>query len=214
MLFRSVGVGLQALYSIAAALAEGTAITVDPIPGVLPGMAQLPRALARANAATIRQLAAADAIVAISSIWPDDPLFREARARNIWVVGIDAARSLAKEAVNVAVIAQPVTDAPWRPASVASGGSPYAWFGPANGIRMAEIVATDLKRLAPDAAARIEANRAAFAAELQAIRAEYETKLLSVSDTHLYALTDRFVYLTNEFGIEVEGYFQIGRAHV
>ena len=95
----------------------------------------------------------------------------------------------------------------FRSASVASGGSPYAWFGPANGIRMAEIVATDLKRLAPDAAARIEANRAAFAAELQAIRAEYETKLLSVSDPHLYALTDRFVYLTNEFGIEVEGYF-------
>lgn len=202
-----VGVALQAVYSIAAALADGTHIAVTPIPAVLPGMAQLPRALARANAAVSRQLGAVDAVVTIASIWPDDPLFREARARNIWVIAVDAARSLGKDATNVALIAQPATDVPWRAAVVGTGESPYAWLSPANGIRMAEIVANDFKRLAPDDAARIEANRAAFAARLQALRAEFEAKFAVLADAHLYALTDRFVYLTNEFGVFIDGYF-------
>ncbi len=203
----TVVTALQPLYSIATALAQGTAITVKPVPATLPGMGQVTRILARANRTTDQTLEAADVVVAIASIWPEDPLFREARARNIWVVEIDAARPLGKGQASVALIAKPVTDVPWREAETGGGDSPYVWFSPANAIRMAEIVATDFKRLAPDGAAAIETNLAAFTREFLGLKAEYEAKFLKVADPRVLSLTDRFAYLTNEAGVFVDGYF-------
>jgi ABC-type Zn uptake system ZnuABC Zn-binding protein ZnuA len=199
--------GLLPLYAITFALAYGTAIDVRPVPAVLPGLAQLPRALARQNAATSALLQQADAVITVASLWPDDPLFRQARARNIRVVQIDAARSLAQGSASVMVAAQPASNAPWRPAGRAVGSAVHAWFSPANAMRMAEIIGADLQRLAPDDASRIAANQSRFSREMQALQAEFDARFQAIEHPVVFALTDRFIYLTNAFGIDVDGYF-------
>ncbi|MCP8936913.1 zinc ABC transporter substrate-binding protein [Alsobacter sp. SYSU M60028] len=194
-------------FAIATALAKGTGLDIQAAPPALPGMARLPRALARPDPALDKLMAGATATVGIESVWPEDPLFREARARNIKVVRIDAARSLDKAGTSVALIGQPASDVPWRKAERGGGSSPYVWLSTANAIRMAAIVAADLKRLAPADAATVDANLAAFTGDMQALRAATETRLGGAPDPRVFALTDRFVYLTNELGIDVEGYF-------
>ncbi len=200
-----VATSLQALYSLTSFLSKGTGIQVESVPKALPGMGQLQRTFVRQNAAIGEQLAKADAVVTISSVWPDDPLYREARSRNIRVVQIDAARSLGKTASSVMLVAQPSSNVPWRRIDPASGDSPYVWFSPSNAIRMAEIVAADLARLAPDDAGTIEANLKTFSQELRALRAEFEAKFLAAQNPEVFILTDHFAYLTGEFGIFIDG---------
>ncbi|MEJ1160592.1 metal ABC transporter solute-binding protein, Zn/Mn family [Prosthecomicrobium sp. N25] len=198
--------GIRPIQGVAAALAAGTGLTVEPAAEPLPGMARLARTLARPDPARDRRLAAAAAVVTVDSVWPEDPLYREARARNIRVVRIDAARALDGPGLSVAVVARPSSSMPWRRDPPAAGPAPQVWFSLANCIRMAEIVAGDMRRLAPADAAAIEANRAAFVQRLQALKAEYEARFAALPDPRVLALTDRFVYLTNEFGLDVEGY--------
>ncbi len=200
---------LESLYSITSSLAQSTSIEVRSVPANLPGFAQVPRAFTRLSAQAGRDLEQADAVISLRSLWPEDPLYREARARNIRVVEIDAGRSLAKGSPSVMVITQPFTQVPWRKAPVTSTSkaSPYAWFSPSNGIRMADLIARDLKRLAPQEAERIDANLKTFSAQVQALRAEFEARILALEDPRVFALSDHFVYLTNEFGIEVSGSF-------
>ncbi len=198
---------LQPLYSIVSALAQGANIEAKAVPAALPGLAQLPRAMARLSAAEADVLGKADAVVSIPSIWPEDPSFREARARNIRIVQVDAARSLAKGAASVMLTQTPVSNVEWRVAAQDRLASPYVWFSLPNAIRMAEIVADDLKRLSPDDAARIETNLKSFTRDMQALRAEFDAKFLQLEDPQVFALTDRFVYLTNDLGLFISGYF-------
>lgn len=198
---------LQPTFSIAARLSEGTSITVANVPEVPVNMAGLARVFARPEARTEELLAKADAVVGIGAVWPDDPLYLEARERNVRVVEIDATSALSVHHASVSVVANPSDAGPWEAPAPASGVSPYVWLSPANGIRMAEIVAADLKRLSPDDADKIAVNLDRIATELLEIKAEYEAKFLALDDDALFALTDRFAYLTNEFGLFVDGYF-------
>jgi len=198
---------LQPLFSILSVLAHGANVEPIAAPARLPGLAQLPRALGRLSPAEIQMLAAADAVVTIASVWPEDPLFREARARNIRVVQIDAARSLAKGAASVMLTQTPGSNAGWRDSPTDNRPSPYIWFSLPNAIRMAEIIAADLKRLSPTDETRIDANLKKFSQDLQGLRAEFETKFLQLEDPQVFSLTDRFVYLTNDLGLFVSGYF-------
>lgn len=201
-----VATALQPTFSIASALAEDTGIEVVSVAAQV-GMAGLPRTFARLDPAAAKNLENADAVITMRSVWPGDPLFTEARARNIRVVEIDAATSLAKSGARVALLEQPGSDAPWRQNAKSSDTSPYVWFSPSNGVRIAEIVAADLQRLSPPDAERITANLGTLVKTLTTLKAEYEAKFLSLPDPSLYALTDRFAYLTNDFGLFVDGYF-------
>jgi len=207
----TVVAALQPTYSIASVLAEGTSIEVVAVPEGRTGIASLARKLARLDPADEMKLEEADAVVTIGSVWPQDPLFAEARARNVWAIEIDATASQRPEADRVAILEAPVSDAPWRKAGRSTNPvptvSPYVWFSPANGIRMAEIVASDFRRMAPGDVDRIDQNLADLIRELSLLKAEYEEKFLAVHDLSIYALTDRFAYLTNDFGFFVHGYF-------
>ena len=204
-----VAAALQPTFSIASALAEGTEIEVRAVPASLPGMGGLDRAFKRPDATTVYGLQWADAVVTIGGVWPEDPLFTQARARNINVIEIDASRSLDVSGESVAQVATPQDSAPWRqPAPAATRGvSPYAWLSPTNGIRMAEIVAADFVRLSPEDEARIVANLAAFATRMQQLQASYEDRLLGAGGARIFALSDHFSYLTGAFGLFVEGSF-------
>ena len=199
---------LPPLAAIVSALAEGTAVETVGLPGRPASIGTLERQLARSDPARTQLLSSVDAVVTIESLWPQDPLFAAARAENIWVVNIDAAQPYGREG-GVGLIAEPASHPAWREGSAGATEepSPYAWMSPANGIRMAEIIAADLKRMAPAEAEKIEENLRGFREEIRNLKAEYEARFAALEDFTVYALTDQFVYLTNELGLFVDGYF-------
>ena len=200
-----VAAAIAPVWSIVDALAQGTSIRAIATPEKLPGMGQLERAMTRQSAAIGARLAQVDAVVTLSSVWAEDPLYREARAANLRVVQIDAGRALGKGGGSVMLMNAPANQVPWRKAASATGVSPWVWFSSGNVVRMAEIIAADLVRLAPDDAATINANLSGLQREALALRAEYEQKFLEDADQPIFVLTDRFAYLFQEFGIFADG---------
>jgi ABC-type Zn uptake system ZnuABC Zn-binding protein ZnuA len=198
---------LPPVFSLAATLAKGTDIDVKEAPARFPGMNNLQRVLTKADASLNSLLKSATAVISIESVWPGDPLYRQARSRNIRIVPIDAARSMDLSGASVAVINQPTSSLPRRTGGPTGSVSPYVWFSPSNAIKMADIIAADLMRLSPSNIAKIRANLSEFTSGMQTLRAEYDARILRFADTRLFALSDHFVYLTNEFAFDVEGYF-------
>jgi ABC-type Zn uptake system ZnuABC Zn-binding protein ZnuA len=200
---------LPATYSIASALALGTSIEVRNVPEAGRPLAAQPSFFGVQAERLATELARADAVVSIGKLWRGDPLYTAARAANVRVVDIDATKpwSTTLEGVQIALV--PVDDAPWseRGNEPAREPSVYFWSSPSNGVRSAEIVAADLVRLAPADAARIEANLGELRGRLLDLKRDYEIKLAPLADVTVYALAAELVYLTNEMGLYVDGYF-------
>jgi ABC-type Zn uptake system ZnuABC Zn-binding protein ZnuA len=164
------------------------------------------RALANADLDPL--FAEADAAVTIARVWREDPLYPAARARNIRIVPIDAARPWAENAQPVALRRRPCTDASFTAAAECPDEiSPYVWLSISNGVRMAEHIATDLKRLAPDDADAIHANLIAFVDRLRDLKSEYDNRFAELPDPRIFALAEEFVYLFGEMGVFVDGHF-------
>jgi ABC-type Zn uptake system ZnuABC Zn-binding protein ZnuA len=200
---------LPATYSIAAALAAGTHVTVQNVPE------NGRRMNAQQNYFTLQapklaeQFAHADAVVTIGKLWRDDPLFVAARAANIRVVDIDATKPYSDTIEGVSVAFEPRTDAPWAEDAEEGAASPslYFWLSPSNGARAADIVGQDLMRLAPGAADQIAANLAKYERELLGIKRDYEAKFAALPDVTVYGLGPGLVYLLTDMSVFVDGYF-------
>ena len=85
--------------------------------------------------------------------------------------------------------------------------SVYFWLSPANGVRVAEIIASDFGRLSPADSVQIGRNLADYRQQLLELKREYEVKLATLLDVTVFALAPEFVYLTSDMGLYVEGYF-------
>ena len=73
-------------------LVQGSGIALlRPVPESLPANRQLAFFTGRGAAGLAQAASQADAVVALRSIWPDDPLFPLARRQNIRLIEIDAA---------------------------------------------------------------------------------------------------------------------------
>src|SRR5690606_22773501 len=83
---------LPVTYSITAALAEGTSITVENVPEDRRPMNALVNLLTQRPERFEARLARADAVVTIGKLWLDDPLYTAARSANIRGVEIDATK--------------------------------------------------------------------------------------------------------------------------
>ncbi len=197
---------LQSTYSLTSALAEGTNIRVENAPSDGARMAGQERVLFDPDLDEL--FASADAVVTIARVWRDDQLYQAARARNIRVVPIDAARPWDEAAAPVGLRKVPCSNVSW-----ASGEpcvdeiSPFVWLSIANGIRMAENIAVDLERLAPDDTTQIQMNLGTLVAELRTLKSEYDNKFAFLPDIRVFALAEEFVYLFGEMGVFVDGYF-------
>src|SRR6185369_8610977 len=88
-----------------------------------------------------------------------------------------------------------------------SGAAPYFWLSISNAIRMADIIAHDLGALFPDSSAVIAKNLDGLKRSLLALRGDYQKKLIEGAPDVVFALTGDFVYLTNDMGLFVDGYF-------
>ncbi|MFD1702950.1 metal ABC transporter substrate-binding protein [Methylopila henanensis] len=197
-----------AAQAITAALAAGSPIDVRPVqPAKLPAT-RLASYLAGRGAATLRAAAGtADAVVTFRSFWPDDPLYPHARRANIRIVEIDAGRPLDGALPGIALLA-PQEDAQAYAAldlspMPATGEGAAPWLSPTALGRMADVVAADLERLAPEAKEAIAGNLAAMKRRLIAVKAKADVGLAAAPDVTVLALSGRYGYLANDLGLDL-----------
>lgn len=201
--------GTQATYSLTVALTEGTPIEVQNVPADGRPFATLKDYIARRTDALAPTFRRATAVVTLTNALPGDPLYRYAREANIRIVDIEAAVPWSVDAPGVGLAEAPVSNVAWgtNPDPPESETAPYLWLGVSNAIRMADIIARDLAALFPDSAAKIGENLDALKRSLLALRAEYQDRIVESGADVVFALTGDFVYLTNDLGLFVDGYF-------
>ncbi|TBV06978.1 metal ABC transporter solute-binding protein, Zn/Mn family, partial [Stutzerimonas kirkiae] len=156
-----------------------------------------PRQIAYFNgrgAASLDKLAQeADAVIALRSLWEEDPLYPMARRSNIRIVEIDAARPVDGALPGIATQQDSAEDA--------LGSQP--WLSIGNMGRMADVIAADLVRLAPAAAPRIESNLAALKQRLLKLNAGSEQALAKVDNVTVGSLSERLNYLLSGLNLDL-----------
>ncbi|SQF99197.1 ABC transporter periplasmic substrate-binding protein [Paucimonas lemoignei] len=159
----------------------------------LPGSRQTAYFTGR-GADALRKLAVeADAVIGLRSIWPDDPLYPNARRSNIRIVEIDAARPVDGSLPGIAV----------QPGQGIDGLNSQPWLSSSNMGRMADVMAADLVRLAPSAKPRIESNLASLKQQLLKLTADSEASLASADNLSVVSLSDRLGYLIGGLNLEL-----------
>jgi ABC-type Zn uptake system ZnuABC Zn-binding protein ZnuA len=201
--------GTQATYSVTSALAKGTPIRVQNVPPDGRQFGLLKDYIQRRTDTLAPTFEAATAVVSLTNALPGDPLYRFAREANIRIVDIEAGIPWSLDAPGVALADTPASNVSWggdtdRPETAVA---PYFWLSVSNAIRMGDIVAHDLEALFPDSAETIAANLEALKQMLLELRGEYQNRLIASGADVVFALTSDFVYLTNDMGLFVDGYF-------
>lgn len=201
--------GVQATFSLALALTAGTAIQVQNVPADGRQMSMQKDYIARRMDVLGKQFSAATAVITVTNAVPTDPLYRFAREANIRIVNIDAAVPWSLDMPGVALADTPASDAAWGqdPDPPESATAPYFWLSLSNTIRMADIIASDLMALFPDSAAAISRNLDSLKRSMLTLRGDFQSRLMEVIGGDVFSLTGDFVYLTNDMGLLVDGYF-------
>ncbi|HEY5623547.1 MAG TPA: zinc ABC transporter substrate-binding protein [Gammaproteobacteria bacterium] len=198
----------QSTYSLTSALAAGTTIGVVNVPEDGRELALLRDYIGRRIERFEPLFESATAVVSLTNALPGDPLYRFARDANIRVVDIEAATPFSLGSSGVALTDTPATTVAWgEPESTAAPVAPYFWLSVSNAIRMSDLIAGDLIELFPDQADRIQGNLEDLKWSLLGLRNEYQNRLIETGDDTVFALSGDFVYLTNDMGLYVDGYF-------
>jgi ABC-type Zn uptake system ZnuABC Zn-binding protein ZnuA len=200
---------MQATYSLAVALTENTSIDVVNVPADGRQLSLLRDYIGRRMERFAPIFADAAAVVSVTNALPGDPIYRFAREANIRIVDIEAAIPWSLSSPGVALTDSPVSNVSWGSDTDApvAATSPYFWLSISNAIRMADLIAHDLAALFPESASVIAGNLETLKRDFLAIRNEYQNRLIETGDDTVFALTGDFVYLTNDMGLFVDGYF-------
>ena len=199
--------GTQATYSLTVALTAGTPIQVQNVPADGRQLGLLKDYIERRKESLEPTFAAATAVVTLTNALPGDPLYRFARDANIRIVDIEAGVPWSLDAPGVALADAPSSTAEWGGDKAETAVAPYFWLSLSNSIRMGDIIAHDLEALFPDSAASIAMNLEQLKRSLLEMRGSYQDKIVASGADVVFALTGDFVYLTNDMGLFVDGYF-------
>ena len=184
---------LPITYGLAEVLLKGTNVQLErAAPANLPGSRQVAYFTGRGAPALSTLARDADAAIGLRSLWADDPLYPVARRANIRIVEVDAASPVDGGLPGIAV--QPGTT---------DGLNSQPWQSSNNMGRMADVMAADLSRLAPNAKAGIDANLAALKQRLLKLNADSEARLANVDNLSVVSLSDHFAYLVSSLNLEV-----------
>jgi ABC-type Zn uptake system ZnuABC Zn-binding protein ZnuA len=115
-----------------------------------------------------------------------------ARRSNIRIVEVDAARPVDGSLPGIAV----------QPGVHSDGLNSQPWLTSNNMGRMADVIAADLVRLAPDAKPKIEANLAGLKQRLLKLSADSEAQLAKADNLAVVSLSDRLDYLIGGLNLE------------
>ena len=178
---------------ILASLLDGSSLQLQrAAPPNLPASRQPSYFAGRGAGALEKAARDADAVIALRSLWPDDPLYPLARRSNIRIVEVDGAR--------------PVDGALPGIALRSDGGDALAsqpWLNINNLGRMADVIAADLGRLAPEAKPQIEANLATLKQRLLKLSAASESRLAELDNLSVASLSDHFDYLIDGLNLDL-----------
>lgn len=184
---------LPITYGLDASLLDGSAVQLQrAAPANLPASRQPSYFAGRGAGALDKAARDADAVIALRSLWPDDPLYPLARRSNIRIVEVDGAR--------------PVDGALPGIALRSDGGDALAsqpWLNINNLGRMADVIAADLGRLAPEAKPQIEANLATLKQRLLKLSAASESRLAELDNLSVASLSDHFDYLIDGLNLDL-----------
>lgn len=201
----------QTTYSLTFALLKNTGVETVNIPEDGRHLNGLKKYMERRKGRFQSLFHSSDAVVAFNSVIDSDPLYRFARQANIHLIYIDAAQPWSFDASGVTLVEQPITDVSWAIGGDEDNHPPaqsnYFWLSISNAVRMVDLVGNDLARAFPVFSDTITKNMYELKAELQALNREFQSKLLVAQDTSIFALANEFVYLTNDLGLFVDGYF-------
>lgn len=184
---------LPITYGLGASLLDGSAVQLQrAAPANLPASRQPSYFAGRGAGALEKAARDADAVIGLRSLWPDDPLYPLARRSNIRIVEVDGAR--------------PVDGALPGIALRRDGGDALAsqpWLNINNLGRMADVIAADLNRLAPEAKPQIEANLATLKQRLLKLSAASESRLAELDNLSVASLSDHFDYLIDGLNLDL-----------
>jgi ABC-type Zn uptake system ZnuABC Zn-binding protein ZnuA len=199
----------QATYSLASALTLNTPIRIVNVPEDGRQLSLLKDYIARRAERLEATFASATAVISLTNALPEDPIYRFARDANIRIVNIDAALPWSLDSAGVALIETPASNVAWGADTDASmsATAPYFWLSVSNTIRMADIIAHDLGELFPDSLDQLHSNLDDLKWSLLNLRNEYQSRLIEADSDTVFALASDFVYLTNDMGLYVDGYF-------
>jgi ABC-type Zn uptake system ZnuABC Zn-binding protein ZnuA len=187
---------LPITYGLGEVLLKGTDVSLErAAPANLPGSRQTAYFTGRGAPALAKLATDADAVIGLRSLWPDDPLYPISRRSNIRIVEVDAARPVDGALPGIAV----------QPGIKVDGLNSQPWFSSNNMGRMADVIAADLVRLAPEAKPKIEANLAALKQRLLKLSAASEAQLASADNLSVMSLSDHFGYLIGGLNLELVG---------
>ncbi|MGE8498051.1 MAG: metal ABC transporter solute-binding protein, Zn/Mn family [Pseudomonas sp.] len=185
---------LPITYGLGEMLLKGTDVQLHrAAPANLPGTRQVSFFSGRGAAGLQKLAVKADAVIGLRSIWSDDPLYPMARRSNIRIVEIDAARPVDGALPGIATQSD---------SRAADGLSGQPWLAINNMGRMADVVAADLVRLAPNAKPQVESNLAAFKQQLLKLNADSEAALARADNLTVVSLSDRFDYLISGLNLD------------
>ena len=189
----SVLASLPITYGLSDLLLKDSGVKLQhAAPANLPGSRQSAYFSGRGAPALHTLAQNADAVVGVRSLWSDDPLYPMARRSNIRIVEIDAARPVDGSLPGIAV----------QPGAQRDGLNSQPWLASNNMGRMADVIAADLVRLAPDAKPKIEANLAALKQRLLKLTADSEARLAQADNLSVVSLSDRLDYLIGGLNLE------------
>ncbi|MCR8930285.1 MULTISPECIES: metal ABC transporter substrate-binding protein [unclassified Pseudomonas] len=187
---------LPITYGLGEILLNGTDVSLErAAPANLPGSRQSAYFTGRGAPALSKLASDADAVIGVRSLWPDDQLYPIARRSNIRIVEVDAARPVDGALPGIAV----------QPELKVDGLNSQPWLASNNMGRMADVMAADLVRLAPEAKAKIEANLAALKQRLLKLSADSEARLARADNLSVMSLSDHFGYLIGSLNLELIG---------
>lgn len=187
---------LPITYGLGEVLLKGTDVSLErAAPTNLPGSRQTAYFTGRGAPALAKLANDADAVIGLRSLWPDDPLYPISRRSNIRIVEVDAARPVDGALPGIAV----------QPDNKVDGLNSQPWFSSNNMGRMADVMAADLVRLAPEAKPKIDANLAALKQRLLKLSADSEARLASADNLSVMSLSDHFGYLIGGLNLELIG---------
>jgi ABC-type Zn uptake system ZnuABC Zn-binding protein ZnuA len=187
---------LPITYGLGEVLLKGTDVSLErAAPANLPGSRQTAYFTGRGAPALAQLAKDADAVIGLRSLWPDDPLYPISRRSNIRIVEVDAARPVDGALPGIAV----------QPGNKVDGLNSQPWFSSNNMGRMADVMAADLVRLAPEAKPKIDANLAALKQRLLKLSADSEAQLATADNLSVMSLSDHFGYLIGGLNLELVG---------
>jgi ABC-type Zn uptake system ZnuABC Zn-binding protein ZnuA len=187
---------LPITYGLGEVLLKGTDVSLErAAPANLPGSRQTAYFTGRGAPALAKLATDADAVIGLRSVWADDPLYPISRRSNIRIIEVDAARPVDGALPGIAV----------QPGNKVDGLNSQPWFSSNNMGRMADVMAADLVRLAPEAKPKIEANLAALKQRLLKLSADSEARLASADNLSVMSLSDHFGYLIGGLNLELIG---------